>query len=168
VSLATDLLEQAVHLADRERGRPRQASLRRAVSTAYYSLFHLILDDASRYLVASSRLRPMVVRSFDHRALRSAADALVQISASAQAKSKLRPHFDLPIAADLLTVCAAFGALQDKRHDADYNIDAKFTRGATMGLVGEAVGAHAAWLRVRSTHNAHAFVLLAANLLKER
>lgn len=36
-----DLLEQAVHLARREPGRPRQASLRRAISTAYYALFHL-------------------------------------------------------------------------------------------------------------------------------
>jgi hypothetical protein len=35
---AHDLLEQAKHLANREKKRPRQASLRRAVSTAYYAL----------------------------------------------------------------------------------------------------------------------------------
>ncbi len=39
-----DLLEQANHLARRERGRPRQASLRRAVSSAYYALFHLLIE----------------------------------------------------------------------------------------------------------------------------
>jgi len=43
MSLAADLLEQAAHLASRERGRPRQVSLRRAISTAYYSLFHLVI-----------------------------------------------------------------------------------------------------------------------------
>ena len=42
MSLATDLLEQADHLARRERKRPKQASLRRAVSAAYYGLFHLL------------------------------------------------------------------------------------------------------------------------------
>jgi uncharacterized protein (UPF0332 family) len=51
VSLAADLVDQAAHLTALERGRPKQASLRRAVSSAYYSLFHLIVDDASRYLV---------------------------------------------------------------------------------------------------------------------
>ncbi len=40
--LAQDLLEQARHLANREPKRPKQASLRRAVSRAYYALFHLL------------------------------------------------------------------------------------------------------------------------------
>ena len=43
MTLASDLLAQAKHLAGRERGRPRQASLRRAASAAYYALFHLLL-----------------------------------------------------------------------------------------------------------------------------
>src|ERR1035438_6153633 len=46
MALADDLLEQAHHLAKREPKRPRQASLRRAVSTAYYSLFHLLISSA--------------------------------------------------------------------------------------------------------------------------
>jgi uncharacterized protein (UPF0332 family) len=40
-----DLLEQALHLAKREKKKPRQASLRRAVSTAYYALFHLLIHE---------------------------------------------------------------------------------------------------------------------------
>jgi uncharacterized protein (UPF0332 family) len=42
-----DLLEQAKHLANREKKRPRQASLRRAVSTVYYALFHLLVHEAT-------------------------------------------------------------------------------------------------------------------------
>jgi hypothetical protein len=38
MSFADDLLEQAYHLANRESKKPKQASLRRAVSTAYYAL----------------------------------------------------------------------------------------------------------------------------------
>ena len=44
---AADLLEQARHLAKRGKKRPRQASLRRAVSTAYYALFHLLISEAT-------------------------------------------------------------------------------------------------------------------------
>ena len=43
-------MEQAEHLANREPELPLQASLRRAVSAAYYSLFHLLLDEATRFL----------------------------------------------------------------------------------------------------------------------
>ena len=43
---ADDLLEQAHHLANREPEDPKQASLRRAVSTAYYGLFHLLINEA--------------------------------------------------------------------------------------------------------------------------
>ena len=42
MSLPEDLLEQAVHLATLDARRPKQANLRRAVSTAYYALFHLL------------------------------------------------------------------------------------------------------------------------------
>src|SRR5712692_5365690 len=71
---ADDLLEQARHLANREKKRPRQASLRRAVSTAYYALFHLLIsealllriarelpkrqpDSAEEHLIGANRLR---------------------------------------------------------------------------------------------------------------
>ena len=46
MAFADDLLEQAYHLANREQEDPGQASLRRAVSTACYALFHLLIDEA--------------------------------------------------------------------------------------------------------------------------
>jgi hypothetical protein len=48
VSFPNDLLEQARHLANREPRRPKQASLRRAVSTAYYALFHLLSIETAK------------------------------------------------------------------------------------------------------------------------
>jgi hypothetical protein len=47
MSYADQLLEQARHLAHRERKRPRQASLMRAVSTAYYAFFRLLISEAT-------------------------------------------------------------------------------------------------------------------------
>ena len=48
MSFADQLLEQPDHLANREKKRPRQASLRRAVSTAYYALFHFLIFEATK------------------------------------------------------------------------------------------------------------------------
>ena len=45
-----DLLSQAELLARKEPRRPRQASLRRAVSSAYYALFHFLVGEVSRFL----------------------------------------------------------------------------------------------------------------------
>ena len=44
MAYADDLLELAKHLANLEPVNPRQACMRRAVSTAYYALFHLLIS----------------------------------------------------------------------------------------------------------------------------
>jgi hypothetical protein len=45
MAFADDLLSDANHLAARGGKNPKQSSLRRAVSTAYYALFHLLIAD---------------------------------------------------------------------------------------------------------------------------
>jgi hypothetical protein len=60
---AEHLLEQAEHLAKRERNRPRQASLRRAVSTAYYALFHLLIHEATQNWKRAAQ-RHLLARAF--------------------------------------------------------------------------------------------------------
>ena len=47
MSLHADLLKQARHLSTKEPSRPSQASLRRAISAAYYALFHRLVDEAT-------------------------------------------------------------------------------------------------------------------------
>jgi hypothetical protein len=168
VTLAADLLDQADHLAARERGRPKQASLRRAISSAYYSLFHLIVEDASRYLVAGSRLRAAVARSFEHQALRAAATALGDVSRRPTGTHWFRPHVNDPISPDLTFICDAFVDLQEQRHRADYDTGASFTRMEASGVVVMARRAHSLWPPQRSTHNAHAFILASAKLLRAR
>jgi hypothetical protein len=55
VPLSGDLLAQARHLALKESKKPLQASLRRAVSAAYYSLFHFLVENATRFLIAGNQ-----------------------------------------------------------------------------------------------------------------
>jgi hypothetical protein len=50
MSLPADLLAQARRLISQDPRRPRQASLRRAISTAYYALVHLLISEASAML----------------------------------------------------------------------------------------------------------------------
>ena len=42
-----DLLAQADLLLHLEKRRPKQASLRRAVSAAYYALFHFLIEEST-------------------------------------------------------------------------------------------------------------------------
>jgi hypothetical protein len=168
VTLAADLLDQAAHLAGLERGRPKQASLRRSISSAYYSLFHQIVDDASRYLVAGSRLRTAVARSFEHQAVRAAAEALGAVSRKPTAAHWFRPHVTDPISPDLSFICDTFVDLQERRHKADYDMGTTFTRLQASGVVNIARRAHLLWPQQRNTHNAHAVMLAAAKLLRAR
>lgn len=70
MSLHAELLRQARFLARKEPKKPIQASLRRSVSVSYYALFHLLVDDATRLLLAGhgrAPLRDLHARSITRR-----------------------------------------------------------------------------------------------------
>lgn len=64
-----DLLDLAEHLARRDRGRPKHVSLKRAISSAYYALFHALAFLCADQLVGWGRpwnaFTP-IYRSLDH------------------------------------------------------------------------------------------------------
>src|SRR3954451_14533992 len=70
-------LQQARRLARLDPRRPQQGNLRRAVSTAYYALFHFLIDRSSRFLAGSTgereRLRCLLARAYVHGEMASAA-----------------------------------------------------------------------------------------------
>lgn len=80
--LATNLLQLSERLAFLERTRPKQATLRRSISTAYYAAFHLVVEECTRMLIGASssdeKLRSILGRSLDHRTL---ADIMGVVSA---------------------------------------------------------------------------------------
>ena len=110
-------------------GSPRQADLRRALSSAYYALFHFLLTEAADEFVGVSRRGDkqyaLAYRSVDHRTLR---DVSVEVLKSTPS-SKYRPY----VPADglgLVVADVASGAieLQQSRISADYDPDARFAR----------------------------------------
>jgi len=92
LSLSSDLLVQARTLIAGEPKRPRQASLRRAVSAAYYSLFHMLAEDAAQAFFAGAdavELRMVVRRALQHATMKKVAQGIAARSPSALWKQLL-------------------------------------------------------------------------------
>jgi uncharacterized protein (UPF0332 family) len=133
MAFADDLLRDAHHLAGRGGKNPRQSSLRRAVSTAYYALFHLLIADfVLNWRIKDQRSR--LGRMFEHRKMLNA---------------KFQGGQGGVIEADLKRVVEAFGLLQDERHSADYDVDLIWVRSEVENTLETADEAFAAWKRIR-------------------
>ena len=165
MSLHGDLLRQARQLAIREPRRPRQASLRRGVSTSYYALFHLLVNEASRLLVSGpdrTELRHCLRRAFGHSNMKTVARQFAQKSPS----PKLVPGLNgVLLQPELCRVAASFVDLQQARHEADYDTSRRFTRQEALALIEQAEQAFGDWHFVRGTLPADVFLvgLLAQN-----
>jgi uncharacterized protein (UPF0332 family) len=157
MSLPDDLLSQAWQLAKKEPRRPKQASLRRAVSAAYYGLFHELISAGTLLLLGGRvrrRMRGLLSREFEHGAMRGAAKAFSGTSTNAWAGL-----LEAPVSYDLNEVASTFVDLQSHRHTADYDVDTRFTRSDVLTLVSRAELAVHTMRRIASTHEAECFLL---------
>jgi hypothetical protein len=117
------LLEQADRLvAAPVVGAPRQADLRRAISTAYYALFHAILtqaaDDFVKQVHRQTARYELVYRSVSHKLLRTLCEDVGKRTLPGK-YAKYAPAGGF--GPDLVAVATAFVDLQEKRHSADYD-----------------------------------------------
>lgn len=159
MSLPKDLLAQAEHLVRRERRRPRQASLRRAVSTAYYALFHLLSEASARFLVSGSSagredLRRALRRSYVHADMKRVSHAFSNGSPPAAWQSACGV-----VSADLRGVAKTFVELQEARHQADYDQAISWSRQEADDMVRRARRAFDAWERARKGQDASAYLV---------
>lgn len=157
MSLHGDLLAQSRSLLRREPRRPKQASLRRAVSTAYYALFHLLIHEATRMLVSGASLdslRTLVARAFAHTTMNEACRSFAATHLPAAVAAVAAG----PVPGDLREVAQAFVDLQEARHEADYDLALRFSRSEAQALVDQTERAFAAWQRVRRTATARVFL----------
>ena len=154
MSLARDLLEQARHLAGREPTKPKQASLRRAVSAADYGMFHLLTEAAARRLVRGSKptqvaQRALVQRAFSHGPMKHVCASWWGTKQKGAVHSEWRSAVGTDtLSGELQQVADAFVELQEARHEADYNVARRFTRQDAADMVRRAERAFAAWERV--------------------
>jgi hypothetical protein len=97
--LAHDLLTTAEALAATSKGKPKQAHLRRAVSTTYYALFHCLAKCCADMLVGASKagVSPeawkQVYRSLEHGYCKGPCSNRTVVSKLPQAIQDFANHF---------------------------------------------------------------------------
>lgn len=147
-----DLLKQALLLVHNEPKNPKQASLRRSVSTAYYGLFHFLIQEiVANWSKLSSR--PKLARAFDHKTMKAAANRVCNgrefpfVGENPNVVSSLR------------MVAQTFVRLQDKRHIADYDNSTSWTRTQAVREVNAAEQAFRIWKSIRNEQIAQDFLV---------
>ncbi|MCA1703507.1 MAG: hypothetical protein LC808_09720 [Actinobacteria bacterium] len=140
------LLDAAERLAPAQpgRGRPPYTAHRRAVSTAYYAIFHAITQRVAETVFsnADAAFQRRIRRWIGHVDIRNVARWISQLQGTSTGTPP--PHITAlldppngPMQVDAATAAIADGFLElnDKREQADYDHDAVFTRPDTRGHI---------------------------------
>ena len=164
MSLHDELLDTARALIRRNQNRPTRADLRRSISTAYYALFHRLIDDAVAQLAPAASQPEAIGRAFGHTDMKRVCQQLQKSPLPPQ----VTPFFGPSVPPELKNVAAAFIELQDLRHGADYDRgrNPPFSKADARDAVGRGETAFRDWDRVRGTPPAQIFLVLL--LLGER
>lgn len=140
----SDLFLQAETLAKLDSRRPKQVNLRRAVSAAYYAVFHFLVDEACRAQLGAQHqqagYRNALARAFGHTTMRAACSSF----RSGTLKPVVTKSLPLtggkyPILAPIQNLAGTFVELQEKRHLADYDRAERFRRSDVQALIEQAV-----------------------------
>lgn len=137
-AFSDDLLRASSRLYSRRRGQKgplKSAYARRSISTAYYALFHFLLDEASVRIVGSHHdlrhRRRMFIRTFSHTGLTTAFGKLkgATVDSSAVDLFRLPATAAGPVATPpfLRQIATAYLDAKAKREDADYNLNEPLT-----------------------------------------
>jgi hypothetical protein len=112
-----DLIKTAKELLNSGRGKIRQSNLRRAQSSVYYALFHTLARCCADTMIGGAQATKstpawrQVYRALDHGPAKSACQSSDMI--------KKFPK-------EIQDFANLFATMQEKRHEADYDPDARF------------------------------------------
>jgi uncharacterized protein (UPF0332 family) len=156
------LLEAARELVNHQEGpgRPKPVYLRRAVSSAYYALFHCICKKAACHLLgsASTDEQLCLARSFNHAAIKTTCE---WITGSARAPEHAGVIVKSLSSSSIVDVALAFCALQEARHKADYDHLSPLPKETALGYIQDAERAMRSLSRARKKNQEALFCLLA-------
>jgi len=166
---STELLEQAKLLARKEPRRPKQASLRRAVSAAYYAMFHFLISEASRRMIGAAHQhasrRAILGRAFSHSQMSQAAKSFAGGTLPALLRGQIQA-----VSPGLKVVAETFVDTQQERYAADYDLVRSFTRHDVLQLIARVESALHDWKQIRDDDDACYFLIwmLVGHQLKQR
>ena len=119
-------------------GRPSQVVVRRAVSDAYYALFHFLIDRCTTQMLgtasSASAARDAAARGFRHGTLKNACNAFR--SGGTLPKSVASVEIDVP--EPVRTFASTFVETQKARHNADYSWNASVSKSVAERRLAEA------------------------------
>ncbi len=157
MAFADELLDLSSDLVNLDGENPRQASLRRAVSTAYYALFHLLISEATLNW-SQVEQRPALSRIFDHGRMKSASEEKrAELKRSFAASPGTIPESGTLVR--LYEVVDIFVKAQQNRNDADYNNARNWTRTSVLEQIEEVAVAFANWNVIRAEPIAQRYLL---------
>jgi hypothetical protein len=161
MTFAEGLIKHAIQLLGNPPGTAtgglQDVELRRAVSAAYYALFHRLSEASVGQLApyASPPLANRVHRWFDHAEMKK----ICREFASVPLRSPLKELLGHAASNDMQIVAVNFIKLQEARHSADYDLDFRLSWAQARELVTLAVNAMGAWERAEHSAESNIFVL---------
>jgi uncharacterized protein (UPF0332 family) len=160
MDLPEGLLDVAQHLSRRElRSSDNQAGLRRAVSTAYYALFHLLISDGIENWKRVDD-RHELARMFEHNNMKTACankrDALK--AESKKAANMGQEGNNSAVNKHLQIVAETFVEMHQQRESADYDYATTWTSTDVLATIASVEAAFTAWRAVRTEDAARAFL----------
>lgn len=125
-----DLFLQARMLATIDPGKPKQANLRRALSSAYYAVFHFLVREACRTQIGTKHTqagyRHVLARAFSHTVMKQACTSFGGGTLKATIVKGLPAGFSVP--PEIQSLAGMFIDMQELRHLADYDLSKRFER----------------------------------------
>jgi hypothetical protein len=155
-----DLLEQAYNLATLDAKKPRQANPRRAISSTYYALFHMLVDEACRIQIGGQHsqapFRQVLGRAFSNGVMKEACKSFGGGTLKKGVSQGLPARFTIP--PEIRRLAEVFVDLQEKRHLADYDLTVRFNRSDVLYLIGFVTGGIVAFKELPSSDEKRFFL----------
>jgi hypothetical protein len=159
---AAELLAVAKRLSQPEgTHQPSEAALRRAVSTAYYAVFHKITNAAAARFMGAGQERSagyaLICRGFDHKKMNTVCGELEKSTLKSTYQDRLGRT---AMSDEIRQFAVLFPSLQEGRHLADYDPAARFAPSDVSALVDAAEVAMDAFDRVAVDEKSDVLALL--------
>jgi hypothetical protein len=160
MSLAEELLIHARFLASLDERTTTQANIRRAISAAYYAVFHLLAAEVATQVSPNfpAGLREGTQRVLSHTQMLNVATAFSRPGVS---KVKFTPRdfvLPCPVSRELASIAKGFEELQAARHLADYDVMKQHYPGDALSLVQVAESIFKTWKTEKDSPNAPVFL----------
>jgi uncharacterized protein (UPF0332 family) len=153
MGIAEELLALAGFLATSPSPAFEQAAFRRSVSTAYYALFHLLINAAAQRWSGSAEARLGLERAFKHNSMKEISGLVSKGSWVGWST----PPIAVPI--ELGELAEIFTKLQETRHMADYDNTKIWTSTEVEARLNDARTAFQNWQKIQNDPAAHEYLL---------